>query len=202
MFFLLALSLLSVATVGSVVAYQRASARALGGGKELAALPASTGPATERTLQTLRVGDVVLDGEDDWLIVGTVTYREEQDVWWIHRLEDGARIRLLEVRKRPDWTPAMLELADDAPTFGQLYNGLTFRSHPYQLERRGDARLKAEGDAHCEGGLIRYITYRGPSQQVLHIEETSAGRKGYAGRVLPSGTLTLMPGEGQPEQAA
>lgn len=202
MLWLLALSLLSAATLGSVLAYQRGMAERLGpGGGAPRQLPAPTeAHATERTLQTLRPGDVVVFGDDDWLITSTATYREEEDTWWVHVLDDGNEQRFMEVREREEWTVTLLESADDVPTFGSLGLGLTYRAQPYRLTRRGDARVSVDGDSGADsksitGGLIRYATYSGPGGAHLNVEERDEVRRAYAGEEVAESGLMLMPGE-------
>lgn len=197
MLWLLALSLLSAATIGSVMAYQRGMAARLPDGtiRRAALPPAREDPAVERTLQTLQVGDVVVEGDEDWLITATATYREEEEVWWVHLLEDGKDRRFMEVRRRPGWTVTMLQAADDVPTFGQLGHGLTFRAQPYQLERRGDARVSLQGERMATGeGLLRYATYAGPAGTWLNVEEQEGRRLAFAGQTVEPTGLMLMPG--------
>jgi hypothetical protein len=185
MLWLLALSLLSAATLGSVLAYQRPAR--------------GESHATERTLQTLRPGDVVVFGDDDWLITSTATYREEEDTWWVHVLEDGAVQRLMEVRERERWTVTLLEPAHDVPTFGSLGLGLTFRAQPFRLARRGDARVSVDGTGSIKAGLIRYATYSGPGGAHLNVEERDEQRFAFAGEEVAASGLMLMPGEAPTE---
>lgn len=195
MLWLLALSLLSAATLGSVLAYQRGMAERLEAGPRRKALPPRADEAaTERTLQTLQVGDVVVHGDEDWLIVGTATYREEDDVWWVHQLDDGQRRRLMEVRDRGGWTVTMLEPATDVPTFGQLGRGITFRQQPYQLARRGDARVSTDGEVITKAGILQYATYHGPGGAYLNLEDRDGERRAFAGATVEPTGLMLMPG--------
>lgn len=197
MLWLLALSLLSAATIGSVLAYQRGANQRLGQGHDRRRqLPAPTqASARERTIQTLRPGDVVIFGEEDWLITGTATYQEEQETWWVHVLEDGTQQQLMEVRERERWTVTLLDPADDVPTFGALGMGLTFRSKPFRLARRGDAMVSVEGDGQIPPGLIRYATYSGPGSTYLNVEEREGTRAAFAATEVDANGLMLMPGE-------
>lgn len=204
MLLIVALSVLGVVTVGSVVAYQRGAGqrmRQLGklGRDAVRALPAheepEDGPAEERTLDTLRVDDVVVQSHRDWIIVGTLAYSEEGERWWLHRLEDGAQRCWLEVRDRNGWTAAFLEPATDIPDFGQLYDGLTHKGMPYRLWRRGDARLIVEGDVEGrDPGVVHYVSYEGPGEGVLNIDELGKGRISLSGERVVTGGLDLMPG--------
>jgi hypothetical protein len=212
MLFFLALSCLAAATLGSVVFYQRGQSKLLEGGP-LPALPPPVGMASEKgarrpatvdpTLDTLMVGDVVLHGDDDWIVAGTVTYREERDVWWLHLLEGGTQRRWLEVRQRGRSQGApheatLLDVVADAPTFGQVYGGLSFRGLPLSLESRGDARIAVAGDV--EGrreALVRYSTYSGPGGAVLQIEEEGQTRRALFGQRVTTAALSFMPGEGR-----
>lgn len=198
MLFFLALTLLSIATIGSVMVYQRNTAAALKGRAKRPLLPeAEEAPAKERTFETLVPGDVVIEGSADWLIVATATYREEQDTWWLHALDSGTDRRYLEVRQLDGLHVSFLQPAPDVPTFGELFSGLTYRGQPYRLKRRGDARVTVDGDMAevCQEGLMKYATYLGPGDAVLHIEERGSERSAFAGERAIQSTLTLMPGQ-------
>lgn len=197
MLFLLALGALGFATLGSVLAYQRGVQARLLASETVGALPpAQKEPVTDRTLDTLRVGDVIVQGDADWLIVGTRTYREEQDVWWLHLVDSGKERRWFEVRRRDGWVAAFFEDALDVPPRGQLYDLLTHKGLPYRLVRRGDARVTLDGDAGPRrGGLVRYATYEGPGGGYLNVEEDDAGRTSLSGERVVGEGLLLMPGE-------
>jgi hypothetical protein len=203
--FLLALSCLAAATLGSVVVYQRGAQARLAGGGTTAALPPASrhdeepAPTVDKHAETLELGDVVSEGADDWVVCGTCVYREERDVWWLHVLDGGSRQKLLDVRRAArggPWEAAFLEPVDDAPLFGQLYSGLTYRGLPFTLQARGDARVTTFGDVLGRlDGLLKYTTYAGPGGAVLVIEEEGAIRRAYFGRKVPSSSLSFMPGE-------
>lgn len=197
MLLFLALAALGVVTLGSVVAYQRGAQARLLASQGLGALPAhEEEPVTERTLETLRVGDVIVHGEQDWLIVGTRTYREEQDVWWLHLVDSGREKRWFEVRRRDGWVAAFFEEATDVPPRGQLYDGLTHKGLPFRLVRRGDARVSVDGDTgDRRAGLLRYATYEGPGGGYLNVEEEGEARTSLSGERVVSEGLLLMPGE-------
>jgi hypothetical protein len=195
MLLILTLAGLSVVTFGSVVAYQRGARARLLGLDEWAALPAHV-PAEERTLETLEVGDVVVHGDEDWLITGTLAYREEDERWWLHHLQGGSGERWLEVRRREELSAALFEPAVDVPLVGQLYDQLTHKGLPFRLVRRGDARVSADGDVGArQGGLYRYATYEGPGGGLLNVDEGEGGRCALTGERVVGEGLMLMPGE-------
>jgi hypothetical protein len=190
---MLTMTLLGAATLGSVVAYQRAErARVLGAGPAKGLLPAAP---VERTPATLGPGDVVLDGGEDWLVTASVTYVEENERWWRHHLEDGHKQSYLEVHKRDGFVVGLVTLVDDVPLHGQLMDGLTYRGQAFRLERRGSAQRSARGlDAELLP-IVQYAHYTTRSDHVLVVEEDRVGRRAFYGRRVPIGTLTLMPGE-------
>lgn len=202
MLLLLTFAAVSAAALGSVVLYQREAQRRLSGAPEGAArsLPAPrppTGPAIDRELHTLQLGDVVLEGDEDWLLVGTVHYREEEERWFLHRMEGGRRQRWLYVRAMPAWQALWLEDADDAASFGRLADALTFRARTLELWRRGDAGLRVEGEVmDRSAGQVHYSVYCGHGGEVLVIEQIAEHRRAMAGTRILEGSLTLMPGEG------
>lgn len=197
MLLFLALTALGVVTLGSVIAYQRGAQARLRAGQGFAALPPhEEEPVTERTLETLRVGDVIVHGEQDWLIVGTCTYREEQDVWWLHVVDSGRERRWFEVRRRDGWVASFFDEATDVPPRGQLYDGLTHKGLPFRLVRRGDARVTLDGDTgERRAGLLRYATYEGPGGGYLNVEEANGERTSLSGERVVAEGLLLMPGE-------
>jgi hypothetical protein len=160
---------------------------------------ASTPPAAvddEPTLQTLAPGDIVEDGADDWLVAGTVTYREEGDVWALHALEGGTKQRFLEVRtRRGDVEVAFVDAVDGLPR-GQLLSGLSFRGHSFQLEGRGDARTTARGDVVglSSGGTLEWTRYGAVGGALLLVEDEGAARRAFLGQRVPASSLSVMSG--------
>ena len=201
MVMMLVLGVLSVVTVASAVAYQKSSRKALTAGP--GALPES-GPQSarpqeddgveERRIETLRLGDVVSEGIDDWLVIGRVCYKEEDEDWFLYRVDNGRHKKWLEARLRKDWQAAWLEPVDDLPDFGQLADGFTYRERVLQLWRRGDARVQVEGDvAERTNEVIRYASYVGRGDELLCIETGDQRRALFGARVIVDG-LMLMPG--------
>ncbi len=189
-----------MATVGSVVVYQRQATARLKGKDTLAALPAPQEPASERTFETLQAGDVVVWGEQDWVVKQRVVYDEEGDLWWLYVLDDGnasKERRYLEARRQDGTEVALLTRADDAPLFGQLGQGLTFRGDPFLLDTRGDAFLSLDTRTDAAGivaGRLSYSRYKGPGGLWLIIEEQAGVRRAYAGELVAKKTFSLMPG--------
>ena len=172
-------------------------ARPTDGQQSRAHKTARTAPEDEPTLQTLAPGDVVLDGDDDWLVVGSVDYREESDAWALHLLEGGTRQRLLEVRaRRTEVEVAFLDPVSDLPR-GQLLDGLTFRGHGFRLEGRGDARTGVRGDAGdalSRGGTLEWSRYGAAGGGLLLVEDEGAARRGFLGQRVLTSSLSVMSG--------
>ena len=216
MLFFLALSALAAATFGSVVLYQRGEKRRLSDGSVVdpqLLLAGQGGPSPQQkktktsqppasseepTLETLSQGDIVVDGDDDWLVTGTVAYREERDTWALHALEGGSRRRFLEVRQRGGALDvAFVDLVDGLPS-GQLLQGLTFRGHSFHLDVRGDARTSVDGDVGMKvssGGVLAWARYSGGGGQLLLVEDEGAARRAFLGSRVPPSSLSLMSGE-------
>ena len=210
--FFFALSCLAAATFSSVVLYQKGERRRqeLGGIADPRLLlpfdsetakptaPASSPPARvgEPTLETLQRGDVVEDGVDDYVVIGTVSYREERDTWALHVLDGGTSQRFLEIRRRGgSLDVAFVQRAEGLPT-GQLFAGLTFQGQSFQLEVRGDARTTVDGDTAGLGtGVIAWARYGGPGGALLLVEDEGAARRAFVGARQPASSLSLMSGE-------
>jgi hypothetical protein len=208
--FFMALSCLAAATFGSVVLYQRGERRRLeaGGGVDPRLLlperrtepptAVSTPPARsgEPTLDHLQQGDIVDDGENDWVVTGSARYREERETWWLHALDGGARQRFLEVRRRGDELEvAFVDRAVGLPS-GQLLQGLTFSGQAFQLDVRGDARVVVDGVVDgMASGTVAYARYGGPGGALLLVEDEGAARRAFAGSRVPVSSLSFMSGE-------
>lgn len=214
MLFFLALSALAAATFGSVVLYQRGEKNRLGGVADPRLLlperkkpsdakskPAPKKPSEDPTLSTLAAGDIVVDGDDDWLVTGTVGYREEKDTWQLHALEGGNKRRFLEVRSRDGGVDvAFVDPVSGLPS-GTLLQGLTFQGQTFQLELRGDARTAVSGDVGdagavvSRGGVLAYARYGGGGGALLLVEDEGPLRRAFLGSRVPASSLTLMSGE-------
>lgn len=193
-----ALSCLAAAALGSVVVYQRGAQNRLMAPDGTARLPpkgVEGPPRPESTLETLQLGDVVLDGNDDYVVIGTMGYREEQEGWSIHSLDAGASRRFLEVKSRRGVvTAALLDVVEDAPIHGQLGTGLTYRGKPLTLEARGDAHTQPLGETDGRaGGVLRYARYAGPGGALLLVEEEGTSKRALYGQAVPSSSLTIYP---------
>ncbi|MBI1944861.1 MAG: DUF4178 domain-containing protein [Deltaproteobacteria bacterium] len=200
MLLLIALGVLAAAAAGSVVVYQRGAAARLASVDGTARLPPKgvpgERPRAEPTLETLQQGDVVLDGDEDFVVAGTLQYREEQDAWALHALDGGAVQRFLEVRSKAGVVQAsFLEPVEDAPLFGSLGQGLTYRGKALTLEARGDARATALGEVQRAGGLLRYARFTGPGGALLIVEDAGHERRALFGHLAPTSSLSIYPGE-------
>jgi Domain of unknown function (DUF4178) len=195
----MALSILTAATVGSVVVYQRGERkRALNGGgsapRALRAAPVAA-PKAEPTLSSLSTGDVVSDGIIDWLVVGTVAYREEDDRWALHRVQ-GDTMRWLEVRRvRGRVEAVFVDETNALPKQGTLLDGMVVAGARVSLEQRGDARVEVSGDCGGRiGGLLRYVRYSNAEGNVVLVDDAET-RHGYVGQRSVSGSLEVYSGE-------
>ncbi len=196
MLLFLALSCLAAAALGSVAIYQRGAHHRLAAADGTARLPPKSEPQRpEVTVETLQHGDVVLEGTDDYVVIGTLAYREEQDAWSVHVLDAGAARRFLEVRKRGGvLRTALFDAVEDAPIHGHLGNGLTYRDKPLTVEARGDARVAVSGEAAERApGLLKYSRYAGPGGALLVVEEEGAEKRAYFGAAVPVDGLTIYP---------
>ena len=199
---------LTLATLGSVQLYRKQVRQRLEGGSPTPALgpgrviqsqhdsPHGTdeAPAEERSMEQLRVGDVVMEFDNDWLLVSTKEYREEDDRWSVHTLENGLQKRLLEVRQEERWTATFLRAVDDLPVFGNLLDGLTYQQTAYHVYVRGDAYVRSlrEGTEHTM--LVQYARYHGTDRSVLVIEKTGDDTIVYLGQPIDSHQLSFLPG--------
>lgn len=203
MLFFLALSALAAATFGSVMVYQRGIAGRLPASTR-AALPARTAsappgrPSAEASLESLDVGDIVQDGDLDFVVVGVVRYREEREQWSVVRLDGGGtEQRWLEVRMSGGALEARFFVpVTDAPTFGALGGGLTYRGRPFSLVGRGDARVSVVGEtADRRDALLKYVRYASPGGDTLVVEEEGGQKRALFGTAVPPSSLAVLGGE-------
>ena len=179
--------------------YQRGAQNRLGAPDGTARLPPKGTPGEpkrgEVTLESLQHGDAVLDGNDDYVVIGTLGYKEEQDAWLFYVLDAGAARRFLEVRSKSGVQQvALFDVVDDAPIHGQLGNGLTYRNKPLSVDARGDARTTATGDTDGRSpSLLKYARYTGPGGALLVVEEEGATKRAYYGHSMPPDGLTIYP---------
>lgn len=196
MLLLFSLAALGVLTGASVAVYQRGAQRRLLEAQGVRQLRGERDAAQDREPETLRIGDVILEGDESWLIVGTCTYQEDGRCWRLHRLDNGAESAWFLVLRSEELLLAFLRDASDVPLFGVLGDGLTHDGQPYRLWRRGDARVEATGQRENSLlGLVRYTFYRGPAGRLLLVDESDGRRRALAGTPVLEAGLMLMPGD-------
>jgi hypothetical protein len=214
-FFFLALTCLAAATLGSVALYQRGEERRLLRGERprfllqgghddaLPSAPRQTPtrpPAAgidEPSVESLAPGDIVGDGVVDWLVAGSVYYREEDDAWALHVLDGGVRQRFLEVRRRAGRLEVSLLDVAEGLARGQLLDGLSFHGQSFALEGRGDARTVTRGDvggSTSQAGTLQWTRYGAVSGALLLVEDEAAARRGFVGARIPASSLSLLSG--------
>ncbi len=192
---------LAAATLSSVVVYRRGVAHRLRDGDGRGALPPAVVPrATAKadpTLDALQPGDVILDGDADFIIEGVIHYREERDTWDVYLLNGGDTKRMLEIKKHAGSLAAtFLSEAHDVPMFGALGNGLTYNGAPYTLQQRGDAQTTTVGDVGViNGGVVNYVRYAGAGGTSLVLEQRAGQKRAFFGQQVPPSTLSVYSGE-------
>lgn len=206
MFFILSLFMLMAAGTASAFAFAKAA-------KRRAALGESTGDKAkqarqrleaprqeERTWNTLSVGDVIVDGHEDWLLQGRAIFDEEGELFSLFSITDGVESRLLCVADIQHHSGAvqgyLLRVADDIPDFGSLTDMVSHQALPHRLSRRGAAQVKIQGVAPkgARAGVQEFAFYSAPGDQVVLILEQADGRVAFAGRAKAVESLMLMPG--------
>ena len=164
------------------------------------------GAGLERGPAEMRPGDIVQHDGRDWLVEGVIHYDEDGHRWVAGRLVDVAEERWLVAGMDRAGTAALLLLEVD--------RGIEVGSYPpeaihagdrrYNLDRRGTATVKIEGDA---GGLpapkdlapqsvlrCRWWRYAGAGDARILVEQWGADFRALRGTALSEGALELMPG--------
>lgn len=186
--------LMIAAIVVVVLAFTRAKKPATTGARQD---PLKSGEMPVFGPKQLGPGAIVSYGGVDYVVRGSVTYREGPFIWWEHLLEGGqgepiwfsveedeGRLELAFWTKRPD-----LALQPIGP--------LTIDGVQYDEVETGDAQYTSEGTTGLpEHGQMNYVDYAGPGRAALLSFEQWSPNSPWevsTGKVMSPGELTVYP---------
>ena len=159
--------------------------------------------ATERTLFTLQIGDVVQYQAQDWIVETVYCYQQDQFEWIEYLLRDNSDVAWLVVVE-DDW----LEVSWLSPVPEEQLNielppprYITYEGTYYSLEEEGEARYSTVGRANNQAGSCRFYDYRNTDGLELSLEVYDSKNEGgldiNVGGKIDSRDLSLLPGDGR-----
>ena len=159
--------------------------------------------ATERTLFTLQIGDVVQYQERDWILETVYRYQQDKFEWIEYLLRDNDDAAWLVVVE-DDWlevswlTPVpedQLRIELPPPRYID-YEGIS-----YSLREKGEANYSTEGRVNNQEGSCVFYDYQTKEGLKLSLEEYDSAKDGgldiNVGRKINSLDLSLLPGDGK-----
>lgn len=116
----------------------------------------------ERTIHTMRPGDVVSHLGQDFLVEGVLTFSDDGRVTRLYRLVDGGQERWLGARPGDD-SPLLLDEAADFAVEANGPEAITRGGLPFRLAHRESALCAAAGavGGEREGGRAQLYEYVG-----------------------------------------
>jgi hypothetical protein len=159
--------------------------------------------ATERTLYTLQIGDVVQYQGRDWILETVYRYQQDKFEWIEYLLRDNDDAAWLVVVE-DDWlevswlTPVpedQLRIELPPPRYID-YEGIS-----YSLREKGEANYSTEGRVNNQEGSCVFYDYQTKEGLKLSLEEYDSAKDGgldiNVGRKINSLDLSLLPGDGK-----
>ena len=159
--------------------------------------------ATERTLFTLQIGDVVQYQAQDWIVETVYRYHQDQFEWIEYLLRDNSDAAWLVVAE-DDWLEVswLTPVADDQlnihlppPRY------ITYEGTYYSLKEKGEARYSTEGRINNQAGSCLFYDYEAKNGLQLSLEVYDSKNEGgldiNAGEKIDSRDLSLLPGDGR-----
>ena len=152
----------------------------------------------ERTIHTLRPGDIVSHLGTDYLVEGVLSLSDDGRVTRLYRMIDGARVRWLGARPG-DESPLVLDEPEDLTIEANGPESLLHHGLPFRLAHRESVlctALGAVGAGRGGGGPAQLFEYAGGgAARVLAV--VSAGRvDAFAGERVAPHFVELLPGDG------
>ena len=190
----IAAALFIASVVVLIVAFRRPKTPATQGARQD---PLSFNAMPQFGPRQLGPGAIVSYGGVDYVVRGSVTYREGPFVWWEHLLEGGDQPFWLSVEDDDGrlelavWV-ARKDLVTLQPGGDHVVDGVTFRE-----SERGHAGYTTEGTTGLPaGGEMDFIDYAGPGETALLSFERWAPDMPWevsTGKPVLTGELTVYP---------
>ncbi|WP_042146688.1 DUF4178 domain-containing protein [Paucisalibacillus sp. EB02] len=156
----------------------------------------NTNPAPkERTVLTIKVGDIINYDLNDYEVVGKITYRDGNYEWYGYQLLEGHDTIWLAAEMDDELELGIykkVQLAISKPYPKQL----TFEGKTYYLEESGTARVIGEGRSkNIHGSLVDYADYSDDDEEsFLSIEGWGTEIEVSIGYPIESYEIKIMAG--------
>ncbi len=155
-------------------------------------------PVEERTLETLRPGDVVSHLRTDYVVEGVISLDDEGRVTRLYRVADAGRVRWLAVRPGAG-EPLLLDEVRDLGAMSMEVSApdrLTHDGVPFRLATRASARVRLAGTlgAGRDGDRAWFYDYAGAGGKRLLAVAWSERTDAFLGESIGPNLLELLPG--------
>ncbi len=154
------------------------------------------GPGGEKSPVDLALNDIFQLLDQDFVVEGKITYREDGDEWWEFRLVDGADEAYLCVEDDDDlevslWREIDLEIPASGPPETLSWEGVTYR-----CAERGEASVTRDGRTGRKSGQsCAYWDYEGSGGEMLGVERWGGAYETWSGRDVEEGRYDILPGD-------
>jgi hypothetical protein len=149
----------------------------------------------ERSVLSLRLGDVVQHLEKDYLIEGKLTYNDEGFVWHEYLLVDRGDQVWLSVEQDERLVVGLFRVVSDLPITGTPPEVITYQGVDYRLRDRGGASMTRQGEVPSyTQERCRYFDYAGPGGKLLTVEQWGEVVAVAVGEEIRESILTILPG--------
>lgn len=158
----------------------------------------------ERGFRNIRVGDIVQQEGEDYLVEGVIAFDEDGHRWRAARLTDGENDRWLYVgmERMGSTSKRFLELDENLEVSGFPPQVMTVGKARYALEKRGNATAKVSGDVGSLPGTeslgpesvfrCRWWRYEAPGDATMVIEEWAGEFRALRGSEVGDTDLEMM----------
>ena len=153
--------------------------------------------ARSHELMRLKVGDALSITGDTYTISQKLIFREGSFEWMEYRLSDGETTRWLEVEDDDELWLALYQEVDDLKLRDAPGAELTYKGVDYELDEKGSATMRKEGEGPAHGRLpeCRYYDFEAEEGDgVLSIEQWSENYEASVGRRVSPHAIEVFPG--------
>jgi hypothetical protein len=149
----------------------------------------------ERTIHTLRPGDVVAHMGTDYLVEGALALDEDGRVTRLYRLVDGSVERWMGARPN-DASPLLFEAAPDLSIEANGPESITHRGLPFRLTARASALVSGAGQVGegREGGRVQLYEYTAAGAARIWAIAWAQRVEAFSGERIEPHTVELLPG--------
>ena len=170
-----------------------------GGGSSLpvrSGAKALASPSGDKSPLHLALNDIVTHLDQDFMVEGKLTYREDGDEWWEFRLVDGSDEAYLCVEDDDKlevslWREIDLEIPASGPPESLVWEG-----DRYRCVEQGEASVTRDGKTGRKSGMAcSYWDYEASGGKMLGVERWGKSYETWTGAELEEGRYDILPGD-------